>query len=192
MRILAPALLWCAASCSGMPRGDRAEDFLPFKEPWTGLFKCGDKEPQKVVVRSSAPKGQVWLIDVSGFYSGGQYALLITSGDRGILLHNTIVAGALAKVDPPQILLPRNLADKGGWTSSGSDVRIVGSPELAEVPALGRRGPGRQLEVRAKVRSKEAIFTFWMSPGVGIIRYRVGEGDLRGDWELAEVLRESK
>jgi hypothetical protein len=175
-----------------MPRGDRAEDYLPFQEPWTGVFKCGDREPQKLVVRHAAPRGLVWLIDVSAFYTGGQYALLITSGERGILLHNTITGGALAKLDPPQILLPRNLAEGSGWTSSGSDVQITGFPDRLEIAALGRRWPARQLEVRAKVRSKETTFTFWLSPGVGIVRFRGGAGDLEGDWELATVPQDSK
>lgn len=175
-----------------MPRGDRAEDYLPFKEPWTGLFGAPDKEPQKVVVRHAAPRGMVWLIDVSGFYAGGQYALLITSGERGILLHGVIQAGSLAKLDPPQILVPRTLGEGSGWTSSGSDVRITGSADPTEVSAMGRRWPARRLEVRTKVQSKESVLTFWLSPGVGIVRFQGGAGALEGDWELASVLSEAK
>ena len=74
--------LLCAAAallagCASIPKGDRAEDYLPFSVPWTGTFTSSGKEPRPLIVKHAAPKGKVWSIDVSKFYFAGQVAFLL-------------------------------------------------------------------------------------------------------------------
>jgi len=187
-RLALGLLLGLGAGCSGPAPDDRAENYFPFQDPWKGLYKSGDREPRTISIRPAAPKGRVWLIDLSAFYEGGQYGLLATSGPGGILLHSVLIAGALLRLEPALILLPKDPSAGAGWTSAGPDVTVVGGwdPEKA--------GPdrARKIDVRARVKSKETTFTFWLVPGVGISRFSGGGGDLRGEWELASVLKDPR
>ena len=186
MRALAAALL-VGLGCSAAPKGDRAEDYLPFSVPWTGTFACAGKEPQLLVLKHAAPTGKVWLIDVSRFYGGGQVGLLITSEERGILLH-AVIAGQVHKVDPPQLFMPRSLAQGGGWSSSGSDAKLAGGGDLEPVG----RWRARRLQLQFKAGGKDLAFALWLAPGTGIVRFQGGAGDLQGDWELTEAREEKK
>ena len=196
---MAAGLIVALAGCSVPPKGDRAEDYLPLTVPWTGTFKSPDKDPQLLVVKHAAPRGKVWSIEVSKFYLGGQFALFITSEERGILLHTVVQGTSVAKLDAPQLLVPRTLAEGSGWTSSTQargdregnlDVRITGAPALEEVTALGRRVKARQLQIELKGKAPPTTLTFWLSPGLGIVRFQGGAADLKGDWELSEVREE--
>lgn len=177
-RAVLPFLL--LASCAGAPKGDRAEDYFPLHSPWTGTFKSGDREPQPLVIRHAAPRGKVWLIDVSRFYAGGQFGLLVTDEERGLLLHALYAGGGVAKLDPPQLLMPRALPAGSAWRFQSA---ARGDREI-EVEILGEP---RKIEVRMKAGSKEMAYVFGLEAGRGIVRFHGGAGDLKGDWDLAEV-----
>jgi hypothetical protein len=195
-------LFCCAAlisGCAGVPKGDRAEDYLPFTVPWTGVFKSGDKDPQLLVVKHAAPRGKVWSIEVSKFYLGGQFAFFITNEERGILLHTVVQGNGVAKLDAPQLLIPRTLSEGTGWSASSVargngelDVKITGGPDLQTITVAGRPVRARFVRLDLKGKADTTTLTFWLSPGTGIVRFQGGAADLLGDWDLAEVREEKK
>jgi hypothetical protein len=158
-----------------------------------GTYRSGEKDPQPIPIRPASPRGKVWLIDLSRFYTGGQYGLLLTDEERGLLLHAVPLGGAVAKLDPPQVVLPRNLEEGKGWASSTMsrgagevDVQISGHPRLQTIAVAGRERPARRIEVEMKSRSSTIRWAFWLAPGEGLVRFEGGAGTLQGVWDLVE------
>jgi hypothetical protein len=193
MRRLGVAGALLLASCAGAPKGNRAEDYLPLRESWKGTYRSGEKDPQSIEIRPASPRGKVWLIDLSRFYPGGQYGLLVTNEERGLLLHAVPLGASVAKLDPPQILLPRSLEEGTGWASTTMtrgagdiDLRVAGQPRLEPVTVSGHDRRARRLEVEMKSRPSTQSWVFWLAPGEGIVRFEGGAGDHRGVWDLVE------
>ena len=169
------------------------ETFLPVPMKGLEYQLAGHLKEKGSITFATVDQGEHWKME---FWRSGEgveiWALRKT--EVGLTLQAIAAGGGLLVIEPPLVLLPRQVHEGDGWTSQGHltvppgassehvpipavKFSIHGSPATSTIssPSGDRSARSVDLDVVGEFQGKQGRATtrLWLSPGIGLVRIEI-------------------